>query len=85
MVFDELLEGLDDAPGAVGGIGAEAGLDDLVLADVVDGDLVFLLDLDQEVAEIGVEQGTYGVLDDPLARVGGLPLTPARSLGERRN
>ena len=37
VVGDELLEGLDEAFGAVEGGRAEAGFDDLVLADVVDG------------------------------------------------
>ena len=39
---------------------------------MVDGDLVFLC-LDQEVAQVGVRQGTYGVLDDPLARSAAFP------------
>ena len=64
VLFDELLEGSDDAPGAVGGRGAEAGFDDLVLADVVDGDLVFLFHLDQEIAELGIVQGFDGFLND---------------------
>jgi hypothetical protein len=37
VVGDELLEGLNQAFGAVEGGRAEAGFDDLVLADVVDG------------------------------------------------
>ena len=43
VVLDELLEGLDDAFGAFAGGFAEAGFDDLVLADVVDDLFVFLL------------------------------------------
>ena len=40
--FDEIFERLDDVAGARQSVGAEACFDDLVLADVVDGQLVFL-------------------------------------------
>ena len=36
------------------GLGAEAGFDDLVLADVVDGQFVLLLDVDQEFAQLRI-------------------------------
>ena len=63
VVLDELLEGLHDALGAVEGFGAEAGVDDLVLADVVDGQFGLLFDLDQELAELRIVQWLDGVLN----------------------
>ncbi len=43
LVFaDELLEGLNDGLGVFGGLGVEAGLEDFVFADRVDGLLVGL-------------------------------------------
>jgi hypothetical protein len=43
VILDEFLEGLDDALGALQRVGAEAGLDDLVRADIVNYLLVPLL------------------------------------------
>jgi hypothetical protein len=57
MADDELLEGLDEAFGAVEGGLAKAGFDDLVLADVVDGEFVFGFDVEDELAEGGVAEG----------------------------
>jgi hypothetical protein len=60
VVGDELLEGLNQAFGAVEGGRAEAGFDDLVLADVVDGEFVFGFDVEDELAQGGVAEGFGG-------------------------
>ena len=67
VVGDELLEGLDEAFGAVEGGLAEAGFDDLVLADVVDGEFVFGFDVEDELAQGGVAEG-FGRVDAGLLR-----------------
>ena len=54
VLGDELLERLHDGAGAGQGIGAEACLDDLVLAHMVDGEFVLLLDVDEEFPELRV-------------------------------
>ncbi len=81
VVLDELFEGVDDAFGSVQGFGTEPGFDDLILADVVDGDFVVLFDGDQEFAQFGIVKGFDGVLDAScLSQLGAFPLTPALSL-----
>ena len=60
---DELFEGLDDGSGARQCVGAEACFDDLVLADVVDGQFVLLFDLDQEFAQLRIVERCDGVFD----------------------
>ena len=63
VLCDELLEGLHDGAGAGQGVGAEACFDDLVLADVVDGQFVLLFDLDQELAELRIVKRLDGLLE----------------------
>ena len=64
VLCDELFERLHDGAGAGQGVGAEACFDDLVLADVVDGQFVLLFDLDEEFAELRIVERLDGVLDE---------------------
>lgn len=54
VLLDELFEGCHHAPGPVKGFFAEARFDDLALADTVDGDLVFALDIQHQLARLGI-------------------------------
>ena len=45
------------------GVGAEACFDDLILADVVDGEFVLLFDLDQEFAQLRIVKRLGGFLN----------------------
>jgi hypothetical protein len=45
------------------GVGAKAGLDDLVLAHVVDGQFILLLDVDQKFAQLRIVEGCGGFAD----------------------
>lgn len=54
---------MDDAFGAFEGLDTEPGFDDVILADVVDGDFVVLFDLDKKLTELGIVKGFDGVLD----------------------
>jgi hypothetical protein len=62
VLCDELFEGLYDGTGARQCIGAEACFDDLVLADVVDDDLVLALDVGEQLAEFGLHQRLHRLL-----------------------
>ena len=48
VVLNELLERVDDPFGSFQGFGTEPCFDDLILADVVNGDFVFLFDVNEE-------------------------------------
>jgi hypothetical protein len=48
---------LHEAAGSVTGGLAESGFDDLILADVVDGEFVFGFDVEDELAQGGVAEG----------------------------
>ena len=61
---DELFERLHDGAGTAQRVGAEACFDDLVLADVVDGQFVLLFDLDQEFAEFRIVKRLEPLLEE---------------------
>ncbi len=63
VLCDELFEGLHDSAGTGQGVSAEACFDDLILADVVDRQFVFLFDLDQEVAQLRIVERRDGLFD----------------------
>ena len=81
VIGDELFEGLDEALGAVEGGLAEAGFDDLVLADVVDGKFVFGFDVEDELAQGGVAE-EFGGLGAGVVGEGSTPtLAPVEGEG----
>ena len=57
VLRDELFEGLHDGAGTGQCVGAEACFDDLILADVVDGEFVLLFDLDEDFAQLRIVNG----------------------------
>ncbi len=67
VLCDEQFERLYDGAGTSQRVGAEACFDDLILADMVDGQLIFLLDVDEQFAELRVLKWLGGFLDERAA------------------
>ena len=53
VLLDELLEGIDNAFGSFQSCGTEPGFDDLILADVVNGDFVVFLMVTRRSRNLG--------------------------------
>ncbi len=63
------------------GVGAEACFDDLILADVIDGEFVLLFDLDKQFAQFRILERLGGFLDQallPLAESAARSACPSR-------
>jgi hypothetical protein len=79
VFFDELFEVVDLVPGFVEGGLRVAGGEEFILAHAVDGLLVVLHDLQQQVAEVRIVEWCEGFLDEGLFSGGELRLGWRRS------
>ena len=69
MLCDERFERLHDGLGAGQGLGAEACLDDLILAHMVDDQFIFLFDLDEQFAQLRILERLGGLLHESHCRL----------------